>query len=88
MRISNLITDDVLISNGFNKHWSYDMPNCDWYIWLNNSRLLTINKGKAIQYKVKQFGRRDCFNMECTETKFIKTKIVKDLIHKGILIEK
>ena len=87
MKISSLITDNILISNGFYKHYSYDVPRCDWYIWLNNSRLLTIYKGEATQYKVKQVGRRDSFNMECTEAKFIKTKIVKDLINKGILIE-
>lgn len=88
MKLNDLIKDDVLIANGFNKHWNaYDIPYCNWYIWLNNSRLLTIYNGQAKQYKVKQVGRRDCFNMECTETNFIKTKIVKDLIAKGVLIE-
>lgn len=87
MQVNNSIKEDVFIANGFHKHWGADMPYCNWYLWLNNSRLLTIYNGQARQYKVKQVGRRDCFNMECTEINFIKTKIVKDLIAKGILIE-
>lgn len=85
MKVNSLITDDILIDNGFHRHYSYDVPYCDWYIWLNNSRLLTLYKGEAKQYKVKQVGSRDYFSFECTETNFIKTKIVKDLIDKGIL---
>lgn len=87
MKVNSLIKDDTFIANGFHKHWGNDMPYCNWYMWLNNSRLLTIYNGQAEQYKVKQVGRRDCFSMECTKANFIKTKVVKDLINKGILIE-
>ena len=89
MKVNSSITEDVFINNGFIRGlWAgNDIPTCNWYMWLNNSRLLTIHKDKANQYKVKQVGRRDCFNVECTKTNFIKTKIVKDLIDKGILIE-
>ena len=88
MKVNSLITDDILISNGFNRHYAHDIPCCSWYMWLNNSRLLTLHKGEAKQYKVKQVGSREYFSLECTETNFIKTKIVKELIAKGILIEK
>lgn len=88
MKVNRLITNDTLIDNGFNRHCSYDMPYCDWYIWLNNSRLLVLYNGEAKQYKVKQVGSREYFSLECTESNFIKTKIVKDLIAKGILIDK
>lgn len=87
MKLNRLITDDILMDNGFYRHYSYDAPYCDWYIWLNNSRLLTLYKGEAKQYKVKQVGSRDYFSLEYTETNFIKTKIVKDLIDKNILID-
>lgn len=87
MKVNSLITDDILIDNGFHRHYSYDTPYCDWYIWLNNSRLLTLYKGKAKQYKVKRVGKRDYFSLECIEANFIKTKIVKDLIDKNILID-
>lgn len=87
MKVNNLITGDILINNGFNRHYSHDIPHCDWYIWLNNSRLLTLYKGEARQYKVKQVGSRDYFSLECTETNFIKTKVIKDLIAKEILID-
>lgn len=87
MKVNRLITDDILINNGFHRHCSYDMPYCNWYMWLNNSRLLTLYKGEARQYKVKQVGSKDYFSFECTESNFIKTKIVKDLIVKKILIE-
>lgn len=87
MKVNNFIADNILINNGFHQHCSYDVPYCDWYIWLNNSRLLTLYKGEARQYKVKRVGSRDYFSFECTESKFIKTKIVKDLIAKGILID-
>lgn len=87
MKVNSLITDDILISNGFHRHCSHDIPCCDWYMWLNNSRLLTLYKGEARQYKVKQVGSRGYFSFECTEANFIKTKAVKDLINKGILIE-
>jgi hypothetical protein len=56
-------------------------------MWLNNSRLLTLYKGEARQYKVKQVGSREYFSFECTESNFIKTKVVKELIAKGILID-
>lgn len=88
MKVNSLITDNILINNGFNRHYAHDIPYCDWYIWLNNSRLLTLYKGEAKQYKVKQVGSRECFTFECTESNFIKTKVVKDLIAKGILIDK
>ena len=87
MKVNSLITDDTLINNGFNRHYAHDIPCCNWYIWLNNSRLLVLYKGEAKQYKVKQVGSREYFSLECTESKFIKTKIVKDLITKGILID-
>ncbi len=87
MKVNSLITDSILISSGFHRHCSYDIPRCNWYIWLNNSRLLTLYKGEAIQYKVKQIGSREHFSLECTESNFIKTKVVKDLIAKGILID-
>ena len=87
MKVNTLITSDTLINNGFHRHCSYDMPRCDWYIWLNNSRLFTLYKGEAKQYKVKQVGSKEYFSFECTESNFIKTKIVKDLIDKEILID-
>lgn len=87
MKVNRLITNDTLIDNGFNRHCSYDMPHCDWYMWLNNSRLLTLYKGEAKQYKVKQVGSREYFSLECTESNFIKTKVIKDLIDKEILID-
>ena len=87
MKVNSLITDNILIKNGFNRHYVHDIPCCDWYIWLNNSRILTLYKGEARQYKVKQVGSKEYFSLECTESNFIKTKIVKDLIAKKILIE-
>ena len=87
MKVNSSIKDDIFIVNGFHKYQSYDMPYCEWYMFLNNSRLLTLYKGEAKQYKVKDIGNKDYFIMECTEANFIKTKVVKDLIAKGILVE-
>lgn len=85
LNISNRIE---LAECGFSYNPNYDDMPQGYFIWLNNSRILSIkHNGEAIQYTVKQVGRRDCFNVVCTEAKFLKTKIVKDLIRKGILVD-
>lgn len=80
------IDRNTLYQHGFKRHSesSSGIPHCDWYKFINNSRLVCVDNDFVKQYTVKSIGKKEYFTCECSETKFIASK-VKDLIDAGII---